>query len=180
MSRIGNKVITIPKGITVEIKKNNLVNVKSSTHQCSYQFYPLLNINLKDNVITISRINNEVFMKKIHGTTRALLANMIAGLNQVFTKKLELVGLGYDVKQEGQNLVFLLGFSHPIILPIPKNLQIEIIKNKEIIIKGMDKQFIGEFASKIAKLRKPDPYQGKGIRYEGQYIHRKAGKSAKK
>ncbi|MDV3198130.1 MAG: 50S ribosomal protein L6 [Vigna little leaf phytoplasma] len=180
MSRIGNKVIVVPEGITLEIKDKNLVNIKSSTDQFSYKFHPLLNIVLKDNIVTITRPNNEVFMKKIHGTSRSLLFNMILGLQKPFIEKLELVGLGYDVKQEGQNLVFNLGFSHQIVLPIPSNVQLEIIKNKTIIIKGSNKQFVGEFAGKIAKLKKPEPYQGKGICYVGRYIHRKAGKSAKK
>ncbi|RAM57771.1 50S ribosomal protein L6 [Candidatus Phytoplasma oryzae] len=180
MSRIGKKAIVIPEGITVEIEDKNLVNVKSSQNQLKYQFNTLLNINLKGNLITISRPNDDVFMKKIHGTTRALLANMIFGLNKLFIKKMEIVGIGFDVKQENSNLIFNLGFSHKIKIPIIDNIKVEIIKNKEIIVKGIDKQLVGEFVGKILKLKKPEPYKGKGIRLVGQYIHRKAGKSSKK
>ncbi|TVY12344.1 50S ribosomal protein L6 [Candidatus Phytoplasma pini] len=180
MSRVGNKLIPIPEGIEVKIKDQNLVEIKSSTKELKYQFNPSLNINIKNNYIAIVRPNDEVFMKKIHGTSRALLANMITSISQYSIKKLEISGLGYDVKQEGSNLVFNLGFSHIIKLLIPNDLQITINKNKEIVIKGIDKQFVGEFASKIAKLRKPSPYKGNGIRFVGKYYPRKAGKSAKK
>ncbi|WBL31252.1 50S ribosomal protein L6 [Candidatus Phytoplasma sacchari] len=180
MSRIGKKVIIVPDGITVDIQDKNLIKVHSSKNTLQYQFNPLLNIVLKDNLINIYRPNDEFFMRKIHGTTRALLANMILGLKNMFTKKIEIVGIGFDVKKEESNLVFNLGFSHKVNLPIINNIQVEIIKNKEIIVKGFDKQLVGEFAAKILKLKKPEPYKGKGIRLVGQYIHRKSGKSNKK
>ncbi|MDV3167853.1 MAG: 50S ribosomal protein L6 [Candidatus Phytoplasma stylosanthis] len=180
MSRVGKKIIFIPEGIKVEVNEQNLINISYNEKKIQYQFNPLLNINIKDNYIQIARKNNQVFMKKIHGTTRALLFNMITGLKKSFIKKIEIVGLGYDVEKKDSKLIFNLGFSHTISLIIPSNLEIEIIKNKEIIVKGIDKQFVGEFAAKILKLRKPEPYKGKGIRLFNQYIHRKVGKSAKK
>ncbi|MFR0367868.1 50S ribosomal protein L6 [Candidatus Phytoplasma palmae] len=180
MSRIGKKAIFVPEGIKVEVKENNLVIVNSSKGKLEYQFNSFLKIKKEGDFIYISRPNDEVFMKKIHGTTRALLFNMIKGLKDNFVKKLEIVGLGYDVKKEGSKLIFNLGFSHNVFLDIPNNLDIEILKNKEIVVKGIDKQFVGEFAAKIVQLRKPEPYKGKGIRYVGQYINRKSGKSAKK
>ncbi|KAB8121972.1 MAG: 50S ribosomal protein L6 [Candidatus Phytoplasma cynodontis] len=180
MSRIGRKIIIIPEGIKVDIEDKNLIKVRSSDNILKYHFNPLLNISVKENLITISRPNNDFFMKKIHGTTRALLANMILGLKNMFIKKIEIVGIGFDVNKESSNLVFNLGFSHKVYLPIMKDIQVEIIKNKEIIVKGFDKQMVGEFSAKILKLKKPEPYKGKGIRLVGQYIHRKSGKSNKK
>ncbi|WCA22306.1 50S ribosomal protein L6 [Candidatus Phytoplasma oryzae] len=180
MSRIGKRLIIVPEGITVDIQENNLIKVKSLENYLQYQFNPLLKISLKNNLISISRPNNDFFMKKIHGTTRALLANMILGLKNMFTKKIKIVGIGFDVKKEGSNLIFNLGFSHKIQLSIRDGIQVEIIKNKEIIIKGIDKQLVGEFAAKIIKLKKTEPYKGKGIHLVGQYIHRKSGKSNKK
>ncbi|WAN63528.1 LSU ribosomal protein L6p (L9e) [Candidatus Phytoplasma rubi] len=180
MSRIGKKSISIPEGIKVEIGEQNLIHIESSSHKLKYQINPSLNIDIKDNLIKISRPNNEVFMKKIHGTTRALLFNMISGLTNLFVKKIEIVGLDYVVKKEGSNLIFNLGFSHVVFLPIPSDVEIEIIKNKQIIIRGIDKQFVGQVAAKILKLRKPEPYTGKGILLAGAYVHRKAGKSSKK
>ncbi|MEZ0180052.1 50S ribosomal protein L6 ['Camptotheca acuminata' phytoplasma] len=180
MSRVGRKLISIPEGVQIEIQEKNLVNIKYNTNQLQYQFNPLLNIDVKDGFIKVSRTSNDIFTKKIHGTTRALLSNIIAGLIKPFIKRIEIVGLGYDVTKKNSDLVFNLGFSHIIPLTIPSNLEIEIIKNKEIIVKGIDKQFVGEFAAKILKLRKPEPYKGKGIRLFNQYVHRKAGKSAKK
>ncbi|NWN45845.1 50S ribosomal protein L6 [Candidatus Phytoplasma pruni] len=180
MSRVGNKVITVPKGVEVDIQDNNFITVKSSKGQLEYQFNPSLKIDYKDNLISVKRPNDEIFMKKIHGTTRALLNNMITGLDQFFVKKMEIVGLGYNVQKKDSTLTFNLGFSHPIVMNIPAGLEVEIVKSTEITVKGVDKQFVGEFAAKIAKLSKPEPYKGKGIRYVGQYIHRKAGKSAKK
>ncbi|QTX02792.1 50S ribosomal protein L6 [Candidatus Phytoplasma luffae] len=180
MSRVGNKIISIPKGIKVENQEGNLINITSKTEQIKYQLNPLLKINITENSIKIVRPNNEVFMKKIHGTTRALLFNMIQGLDKVFVKRITIVSLFYNVKKEGSNLIFNLGFSHVIKISIPSNLEIEIFKNKEIIVKGIDKQFVGEFAAKILKLRKPEPYKGTGIKLFDQYVYRKAGKSAKK
>ncbi|WP_323847893.1 MAG: 50S ribosomal protein L6 [Phytoplasma sp.] len=180
MSRVGKKAILIPEGIKVELKENNLIHIMSSTHHLKYQINQFLNIDIKDNLIQISRPNDQVFMKKIHGTTRSILFNMIKGLIELFVKKIEIVGLDYSVKKEGLNLIFNLGFSHIVNVPIYDNIEVEIIKNKEIILKGIDKQIVGEMSSKILKLRKPEPYKGKGIRLFGAYVHRKAGKSAKK
>ncbi|WP_341266611.1 50S ribosomal protein L6 [Candidatus Phytoplasma fraxini] len=180
MSRIGKKAILIPEGIKVELKENNLIHVMSSAHHLKYQINPLLQIDIKDNLIHISNSHDQVFMKKIHGTTRAILFNMIQGLIKLFVKKIEIVGLDYHVKKEGLNLIFNLGFSHAITVPIYDNVEVEIIKNKEIILKGIDKQIVGEMSGKILKLRKPEPYNGKGIHLFGAYVHRKAGKSTKK
>ncbi|MFP7699375.1 MAG: 50S ribosomal protein L6 [Candidatus Phytoplasma pyri] len=181
MSRIGNKEIKVPDSVNIQIQDKNFIVVKGPQGKLEYQFNHKIKILLIDNIIKVSRPNNELFMKKIHGTTRALLSNMIEGVEKGFVKCLEIVGLDYKVDLKDEKLILHLGFSHPIEIKIPKGIDIEIPKKiKGIRIKGIDKQFVGEFASKIAKLRKPEPYKGKGIRFEGQYVIRKAGKSTKK
>lgn len=181
MSRIGNKHIQVPNSVSIDIKYKNFISVKGSKGQLQKQFNPKLNIIFENGIVRVVRPNNELFMKKIHGTTRALLFNMIKGVEDGFTKRLELVGLDYKSELQGDKLVLYLGFSHLIKINIPENITLEMdLKNKYIYIKGIDKQFVGEFAAKILRLKKPEPYKGKGISYEGQYIIRKAGKSAKK
>ncbi|MDO8168112.1 50S ribosomal protein L6 [Candidatus Phytoplasma melaleucae] len=180
MSRVGKKVILVPENIQVEIKDKNLVSVKSPKGELIYQFNPLLNILLKNNSITITRPNDKVFMKKIHGTTRSLLNNMITGLKECFVKKLEIVGLGYNCRIDGSQLIFKLGFSHEIVVDILPELEVEVSNKTFITIKGTEKQLVGEFAQKLVSLYKPEPYKGRGIRCVGEYIYRKAGKSSKK
>ncbi|MDO8063920.1 50S ribosomal protein L6 [Candidatus Phytoplasma bonamiae] len=181
MSRVGRKIISIPEGVFVEIKPDNQVLVSSSQGQLEFKFNSCLNIVKKDNIIAITRPNNNNFIKKIHGTTRALLNNMVQGVKNFFSKELKITGLGYSCIVEGNKLVFKLGYSHDIILNILPNLIVQVNKqNNLIIIKGIDKQLVGEFAAKIISLAKPEPYKGTGIYYVGGYIHRKAGKSAKK
>ncbi|CAM11906.1 50S ribosomal protein L6 [Candidatus Phytoplasma australiense] len=179
MSRIGNKVIEIPDTVTVDIQDKNFILVQGSKGKLSYQFNHRLKITNENKIITVARPNDEIFMKKIHGTTRALLDNMIQGVHKGFQKVLKIVGLIYRAQIKDKQLILFLGFSHPVNVNIPEYLEVEV-KQSEIIIKGIDKQRVGEFAAKIIKLHKPDPYKGKGIRSEGQYIRQKAGKSAKK
>ncbi|MDO8053938.1 50S ribosomal protein L6 ['Opuntia sp.' phytoplasma] len=181
MSRVGRKIISIPEGVVVEIKPDNQVLVSSSQGKLEFQFNSCLSIIKKNNIITITRPNNNNFMKKIHGTTRALLNNMVQGVKNLFSKELKITGLGYSCTVEEDKLVFKLGYSHDIIMNILPNLIVQVNKqNNLIIIKGVDKQLVGEFAAKIISLAKPEPYKGTGIYYVGGYIHRKAGKSAKK
>ncbi|MDV3157383.1 MAG: 50S ribosomal protein L6 [Candidatus Phytoplasma australasiaticum] len=181
MSRVGRKIIAIPEGVLVEIKPDNQVSVSSSQGKLEFQFNPNLVISKKDNIITITRPNNNNFTKKIHGTTRALLNNMIQGVKHFFSKELKITGLGYSCVVEGNKLIFKLGYSHDIIVDIYPNLIVQVNKQNNLItIKGVDKQLVGEFAAKLILLAKPEPYKGTGIYYVGGYIHRKAGKSAKK
>ena len=179
MSRIGNKVIQVPASVTVNISDNNFVTVKGPKGELEFKFNELLEIKLEGAEITVSRPNNEIFTRKIHGTTRALLANMVHGVNEGYSKKLEIHEVGYRANLDGKKLNLSLGFSHPIVLEIPEGISVEVPKNTEITVSGYDKQVVGEFAAKIRSFRKPEPYLGKGVRYVGEYVPRKAGKTAK-
>ncbi len=179
MSRIGNKVIQVPAGVTVTLSPENYAVVKGSKGQLEFQFNQSLDIKREGAEITISRPNNEIFTRKIHGTTRALLANMITGVSTGFKKQLEIRGVGYRANLQGNVVNLSLGYSHPIELEIPAGLKVTIPKNTDIIVEGADKQLVGEFSSKIRSFRKPEPYLGKGIRYVDEYVPRKAGKTAK-
>jgi len=179
MSRIGNKVIQVPAGVTVTISPENYVVVKGPKGQLEFQFNEKLSIHQESQQIKISRPNDEIFTRKIHGTTRALLSNMVTGVSTGFKKQLEIRGVGYRATLQGNIVNLSLGYSHPINLEIPAGLSVSIPKNTDIIIEGADKQIVGEFAAKIRSYRKPEPYLGKGIRYVDEYVPRKAGKTAK-
>ncbi len=179
MSRIGNKVIHIPAGVTVSISAENYAIVKGPKGKLEFQFNPSLTIEHKGSEIKISRPDDAIFTRKIHGTTRALLANMITGVSVGFKKQLEIRGVGYRAALQGKTVNLSMGYSHPIDLEIPAGLTVTIPKNTDIIIEGADKQAVGEFAAKIRSTRKPEPYLGKGIRYVDEYVPRKAGKTAK-
>lgn len=179
MSRIGNKVIQVPASVTVNISETNFVNVKGPKGELEFQFNEIIDIKLEGNEIKVSRPNNAIFTRKIHGTTRALLNNMVVGVSEGFKKQLEIKGVGYRAALEGRILNLSLGFSHPVLLDIPEGVTITLPKNTEITVEGYDKQVVGEFAAKIRSYRKPEPYLGKGIRYIDEYVPRKAGKTAK-
>jgi large subunit ribosomal protein L6 len=179
MSRIGNKVIQVPAGVTVTLSPENYAVVKGPKGQLEFQFNQSLDIKMEGKDITITRPDNAIFTRKIHGTTRALLANMITGVSHGFKKQLEIRGVGYRANLQGKIVNLSLGYSHPIELEIPAGLIVTIPKNTDIIIEGPDKQVVGEFAAKIRNFRKPEPYLGKGIRYVDEYVPRKAGKTAK-
>lgn len=179
MSRIGNMVIQVPAGVTVTISPENYAVVKGPKGQLEFQFNERLGIKLDDSKISVTRPNNEIFSRKIHGTTRALLANMVEGVSTGFKKQLEIRGVGYRAALTGNIVNLSMGFSHPVNLEIPAGLVITIPKTTEITIEGADKQVVGEFAAKIRSVRKPEPYLGKGIRYVDEYVPRKAGKTAK-
>lgn len=179
MSRIGNKVIVVPAGVTVDIKEGNFLTVKGPKGQLEKQLNSDLSITLDGNLLTVKRPNNEMFMRKIHGTTRALLFNMIHGVSEGFSKKLEIKGVGYRAQLQGNTLVLQLGFSHNIEMPLPEGISLDVPKNTEITVNGIDKAVVGQFAAEIRKHRKPEPYKGKGIRYVDEYVARKAGKTAK-
>ncbi len=179
MSRIGNKVIQVPAGVTVTISPENYAIVKGPKGQLEFQFNQMLDIKHEGHSIKIVRPNDEIFTRKIHGTTRALLANMITGVSTGFKKQLEIRGVGYRAALQGNVVNLSMGYSHPVNLEIPAGLTVTIPKNTDIIIEGADKQVVGEFAAKIRSTRKPEPYLGKGIRYVDEYVPRKAGKTAK-
>ena len=179
MSRIGNKVIQVPADVTVTVSPENYVVVKGPKGQLEFQFNQNLTIKLEGNEISVARPNDEIFSRKIHGTTRALIQNMVTGVKDGFKKQLEIKGVGYRAQLQGNTVVLNMGFSHPVELEIPEGVTVTIPKNTEVTIEGADKQAVGEFAAKIRSVKKPEPYLGKGIRYVGEYVPRKAGKTAK-
>lgn len=179
MSRIGNKAITLPAGVTVDVQARNFVNVKGPKGELSFQFNSELEIATEGSECVVKRPNDTKTMKMMHGTTRALLHNMVVGVSDGFKKVLEINGVGYRAALQGNNVVSA-GYSHPVELEIPKGLKVELPKNTQIIISGIDKQLVGQFAAEIREVRKPEPYKGKGIKYSDEHIRRKEGKTAKK
>jgi large subunit ribosomal protein L6 len=180
MSRIGNSPITIPEGVSVEIQPN-LLTVKGKLGELS-QSYDLVSIEQSENTLTVKRVNESKTAKAKHGLYRSLFYNMVLGVTNGWSKELELVGVGYRANNQGQKLELALGFSHNIVFQIPVEVKVETVseKGKNPIVKliSLDKQLVGAIASKIRSFRKPEPYKGKGVKYVGEEIRRKAGKSA--
>ena len=180
MSRIGNKAIQVPAGVTVSVAEGNLVTVKGSKGELSFQFNSELEINVSATEVVVKRPNDSKEMKTIHGTTRALLNNMVVGVSEGFKKTLEINGVGYRAALQGNKLVVSAGYSHNVEMVVPAGLKVELPKNTIIVISGIDKQLVGQFAAEIRDIRKPEPYKGKGIKYTTETIRRKEGKTAKK
>lgn len=180
MSRIGNKQITVPKG--VEIKKDgNAVMVKGPKGSLRTALVEGIDVKVENNVVKFSRKDDEGKTKALHGLVRALVANNVLGVTQGFKKELDIVGVGYRAEVKGKEVVFQLGYSHPVRFPIPKGIDIAVdAKSGHITITGIDKQQVGQVAAEIRSLREPDPYKGKGIKYSNEVIRRKAGKAAGK
>jgi len=179
MSRIGNKVISIPAGVEVKIGENNVVTVKGPKGELTRDFNADLGFNVEGSEITVTRPNDEKISKMLHGTTRALLNNMIVGVSAGFTRELEIIGVGYRAAKQGEKLVLSAGYSHPVELVAPEGLTVEVPTQTSVVISGIDKQVVGEFAANVRKVRPPEPYKGKGIRYKDEHVRRKEGKKAK-
>jgi large subunit ribosomal protein L6 len=180
MSRIGNKAITIPAGVEFIVDAGNEVTVKGPKGSLTRKFSEVITFKVDENVISVSRANDLKHSKQLHGTTRALLANMIEGVSNGFTRNLELVGIGYKASVVEDKLTLLVGYSHPVIFTIEPGLTVTMGKPTEIKVEGIDKQRVGEFAANVRAVRKPEPYLGKGIKYKGEVIRRKEGKTAGK
>ena len=178
MSRIGNKTITIPAGCEVNVSDSNEVTVKGPKGTLSRQFSPLIGIKIEDAQVNCSRANENKQTKQLHGTTRALLHNMIVGTTEGFKKTLEIVGIGYKAALNDKVLNLSLGYSHDINYEIEDGITIEVPNPTTIIVSGIDKQRVGEVAAQIRAYRKPEPYKGKGIRYKGEKVAHKEGKTA--
>ncbi len=178
MSRIGNKTITIPAGCELSISEGNEVTVKGPKGTLVRQFSPLVEIKVDGTEVKCVRANDEKHTKQLHGTTRALLNNMIVGTTEGYKKTLEIVGIGYKAALEGNVLDLDLGYSHDIKFPIEEGITIEVPNPTTIIVSGIDKQRVGEVAAQIRGFRKPEPYKGKGIRYKGEFVRHKEGKTA--
>ena len=178
MSRIGKKPITLPQGVEVTVE-NNYVTVKGPKGHLEGQFNKELTIAVENNELSIERPSDQKFHRSIHGTTRALINNMIVGVSEGFSKQLRMVGVGYRAMMQGNKLVLNAGYSNPVEMPIPDGITVEVPKNTDITISGIDKQLVGEFAANVRGVRPPEPYLGKGIRYVDEYVRRKEGKTAK-
>ena len=180
MSRIGNKTITIPTGVEVNINAGNEVSVKGPKGTLTQKFSPLIGIENKEGVITVTRSNEEKHTKQLHGTTRALLNNMIIGVNDGYKIVLEIVGIGYRAATEGKVLKLNIGYSEQVRMEIEEGVEVSCNSNTEIVVEGINKQRVGEVAANIRAVRRPEPYKGKGIRYKGEFVRRKEGKTAAK
>ncbi|HEV2128617.1 MAG TPA: 50S ribosomal protein L6 [Thermomicrobiales bacterium] len=179
MSRIGIKPITVPSGVTVTIGDNNNVTVEGPKGELSSSFSPRMKISQEDGALTVSRPNDARENRALHGLTRSLLNNMVVGVTEGYTKVLEIQGVGYRAQMQGKNLVLNVGFSHPVTMEPPEGITFGVEANTRVTVSGIDKQAVGEQAAKIRIVRPPEPYKGKGIRYQGEYVRRKAGKAGK-
>ncbi len=180
MSRVGNKIISIPEGVTVEITNDNTVTVTGTKGTLVRQFSPVITIEQNEGVITVKRNSEQKTHKQLHGTTRAVLANMIEGVHTGYSKTLEIVGIGYRAAMQGSKLVLNMGYSHPVEIAVEEGITIETPSQTKIIVSGINKERVGHVAAIIREVRKPEPYKGKGIRYSGERIIRKEGKTAGK
>ena len=180
MSRIGLKPIELPAGVEVKVDGNNVVTVKGPKGELTEQLSNLVNITVDGAVVTVSRDSDAKAYREQHGLARTLINNMVIGVTQGYEKKLELVGVGYKVEKKGKVLVLNLGFSHPIEMEDPEGITTEAPSNTEVIVKGCDKALVGNYAAKIRQWRKPEPYKGKGVKYAGEVIRRKEGKTGAK
>ncbi|WP_338367546.1 50S ribosomal protein L6 [Enterococcus faecium] len=178
MSRIGNKVVVIPEGVTVTQDGNN-VTVKGPKGELTRTFSADIKMNIEGNEVTFTRPNDSKEMKTIHGTTRANFNNMVVGVSEGFQKALELIGVGYRAQLQGSKLVLNVGYSHPVEITPPAGVTVEVPANTQVIGKGANKEEVGELAANIRGTRPPEPYKGKGIRYVGEYVRRKEGKTGK-
>lgn len=179
MSRIGLKPIEIPAGVEIKISDDNLVEVKGPKGQLSQQIDKDMEIKIEDGVLTVARPSEIKRHKSIHGLSRTLIDNMVVGVTEGYQKSLEIVGTGYRAAKQGNKLVLTLGFSHPLELEDPEGIEVEVPAASQIIVKGIDKQKVGNYASKIRDYRKPEPYKGKGVKYTDEVIRRKVGKTGK-
>lgn len=180
MSRIGRMPITVPAGVTVTVAEGNVVTAKGPKGQLTRALRPEMIIKQEGNTITVERPSNDNLHRALHGLTRTLLNNMIVGVDQEFTKELEVNGIGYRAAKEGKDLVLTVGFSHPVIVPEIEGITIDVPAPNKILIHGCDKQAVGQFAAEVRKKRPPEPYKGKGIKYAEETIRRKVGKTGAK
>ena len=178
MSRIGNKVITIPAGVEVNFD-DNFATVKGPKGELKQQFDKDMTFNVEGNEITVVRPSDSKRHRTVHGTTRAILANMVEGVSAGFKKELELIGVGYRAQMQGKKLVLSVGYSHPVEFEEIEGITLGVEGNTKVSIEGINKEVVGQYAAKVRAVRPPEPYKGKGIRYVGEYVRRKEGKTGK-
>jgi large subunit ribosomal protein L6 len=178
MSRIGNKPVDLPQGVDVKID-GRLVTVKGSKGELARNFHERIGFDLEEGVVNVTRPDDERESRALHGLSRALLANMVMGVSDGFRKELEIHGVGYRASLKGSDVELLVGFSHPVLVEAPEGVTFEVPEPTRIVVSGIDKEQVGQVAANIRKVRPPEPYKGKGIRYTGEYVRRKAGKAGK-
>ncbi len=176
MSRIGKLPISLPANVSVDVQ-GRTVKVKGPKGEISWDHHRTVEVKSADGSVTVEPVSTERLARALHGTTRQLVRNMVVGVSAGFEKKLSIVGVGYNAKVQGKELVMNIGFCHTVDMPIPQGLDIECPSNTQIVVKGVDKQLVGQFAANVRRVRPPEPYKGKGIRYEGEIVRRKAAKS---
>ncbi|EJV33648.1 50S ribosomal protein L6 [Enterococcus faecalis] len=178
MSRIGNKVVVLPAGVEIKQDGNN-ITVKGPKGELTREFSSDIKMNIEGNEVTFTRPNDSKEMKTIHGTTRANFNNMVVGVSEGFQKALELIGVGYRAQVQGNKLTLNVGYSHPVEMTAPEGVTFEVPANTQVIVKGINKEVVGELAANIRGVRPPEPYKGKGIRYVGEFVRSKEGKTGK-
>jgi large subunit ribosomal protein L6 len=179
MSRIGRKPITIPSGVNITLD-NTLITVKGPKGTLSRELHRDMKVVVAENELSVERPSDNKLHRSLHGTTRSVVANMVSGVTEGFVKNLDLVGVGYRANKAGNKLVLNVGYSHPVEIEPENGIEFEVPSNTKIIVKGIDKELVGATAAKIRSVREPEPYKGKGIKYEGERIIRKEGKAGKK
>jgi len=178
MSRVGNKPVDLPDGVDVKID-GSMVTVKGSKGELARTFHDRIGFVIDDGVVSVTRPDDERESRALHGLSRALLANMVTGVSDGFRKELEIHGVGYRASMKGNDIELLVGFSHPVVVEAPEGVIFEVPEQTRIVVSGIDKEQVGQTAANIRKVRPPEPYKGKGIRYVGEYVRRKAGKAGK-
>ena len=179
MSRIGKLPINIPAGVTITVSDDNTVTVKGPKGTLSEKISKDMTINQEGNVLTVSRPSDMKEHRALHGLSRSLINNMVVGVTTGFSKALEIVGTGYKAQMQGKNLVLNLGYSHPVEMAPREGIEFEVPAPTKVIVKGINKQVVGQTAAEVREVRKPEPYKGKGVRYEGEHVRRKEGKTGK-
>ena len=177
MSRIGNRNLVIPEGVTIT-EENNVITVKGPKGELTTKLANNISIKVEENTLEVLRSNDNANTKSMHGTINALINNMMTGVTKGYEKGLEIIGVGYRFTLKGNVLVISAGYSHPVEMEIPEGITVEVPSNTEVTVKGIDKVLVGEFAANIRKVRQPEPYKGKGIRYKDEHVRRKEGKKA--
>ncbi len=176
MSRVGKMPISVPAGIKIEVKEDMVV-VSGDKGSLQEKIHPEMKLTIEEGTVKVERPSDHRFHKSLHGLTRSLIQNMVTGLTEGYTRKLEIIGVGYRAELKGKAIILQLGYSHPIYFIPPEGIEVEVPVQTIVIIKGINKQVVGQVAAKIRSFRPPEPYKGKGIRYEGEYVRRKAGKA---
>jgi large subunit ribosomal protein L6 len=179
MSRIGKQVIEIPSGVDVTVGGDNVVTVTGPRGSLTQSIHPNITVVIDDGTARVERLDDEGFNRGLHGLSRALVANMVEGVTKGYEKRLQIIGVGYRAAMKGRDIEIQVGYSHPVLVPQPEGIEFEVPTPTSIVVRGNDKQLVGEVAANIRKIRKPEPYKGKGIRYENEYVRKKAGKAAK-